>query len=208
MSSNEEETIMDDEQMSSDATDDSSQSSFFENEISGFQFDPRLTQEEKQKREQEQITLQELILSRSKPVGDWCKCKLCFAHLNPIENVCCHDDQSSKEHLNDSVTCITMHEGFHATAMNEHVLNMSRGNFLQVVFEPEKIAKLQSNAPDSYRHLSYVNFRSWVSYGRKLGKGNRVVTPSCVVKKIRDKWPEPSGDYTGFRPSQNMIDDF
>lgn len=195
--------------LSDDSEESCSDSSTFDaiNQVTGYKYDPRMTQDEKNKREALEKDQQALIESRSKPVDQWCKCDNCFALLNPVENVCCHDDESCNERLNENVTCITMHDGFQATAMNEHVLSMSRGNLLQLVVDPEKRAKLRSNAPDSHRHLSYVNFRSWVSYGRRLGKGNRVVTPACVVRKIREQWPEPSGDYTGFRPSQNMIED-
>lgn len=35
--------------------------------------------------------------------------------------------------------------------------------------------------------------------GEKLGKGRRVVIPSCVVKDIRDSFPENNNDYTGFQ---------
>ncbi|KAF0758741.1 P2X purinoceptor 7-like [Aphis craccivora] len=32
-----------------------------------------------------------------------------------------------------------------------------------------------------------------------IGKGNRVVIPSCVVKKIRERYPEENGLYVGFQ---------
>ena len=35
--------------------------------------------------------------------------------------------------------------------------------------------------------------------GEKLGKGKRVVIPSCVVKSVREKFPEANEDYTGFK---------
>jgi hypothetical protein len=32
-----------------------------------------------------------------------------------------------------------------------------------------------------------------------MGKGNRMVVPACVVKLVREKWPEESGEYTGHK---------
>jgi hypothetical protein len=200
-----------DEQMMSDGSVDEennlSSVSRATEEIRGFQFDPVLSKENKLKREEARKIRLELIEARSKPVDQWCKCTCCAPLLDPIENVCCHDDDSSKSWLDETVTCITNHEGFKVTVLNEHSLNMTRGHLMQIIKDPSKISKFKSDAPDTYRHLSYINFRSWVSYGRKLGFGNRVVTPACVVREIRERWPEPSGRYTGFRPSQNMIDD-
>jgi hypothetical protein len=34
-----------------------------------------------------------------------------------------------------------------------------------------------------------------------LGKGNRIQIPSCVLDRIRVKWPESDGNYMGYRSS-------
>lgn len=47
------------------------------------------------------------------------------------------------------------------------------------------------------RLQAYRQFIYW-SYGR-LGRKNRRVVPSCVVKRIRDAYPEANGQYTGFK---------
>ena len=46
------------------------------------------------------------------------------------------------------------------------------------------------------RKALYKTF-TYLKFGH-LGRGNRIPIPPCVVRKIREMYPEPSGSYTGF----------
>lgn len=38
-----------------------------------------------------------------------------------------------------------------------------------------------------------------------LGKGNRKPHPACIEKGVRAVFPDPDGQYVGFRPAANMV---
>ena len=48
------------------------------------------------------------------------------------------------------------------------------------------------------RHLAYKTFVSLVMCGQPLGKWRRAALPSCVVKRIREAFPDIHGQYVGF----------
>jgi hypothetical protein len=43
--------------------------------------------------------------------------------------------------------------------------------------------------------------------GEKLGKGNRIVIPACVVNKIRNRFPSTDNEYCGFKASIESLQD-
>lgn len=176
--------------------------------VVGYQFAPQMTPERKQQKQAEREERERTIAQRSQPVHVWCSCQNCQATGNPIEHECCKsDDYASPWIVKAGINCITQHEGFLATALNDHVLQLVKIHLLYLVKNLEKRARLRSNDNATKRHLAYINFRAWVCEGKKLGKGNRVVTPACVLRQIRAKWPEESGIYTGFHAVENTIAD-
>ena len=57
------------------------------------------------------------------------------------------------------------------------------------------------------RLTAYRQCVCWMLRGKKLGKGKRVIFPSCVVDAVGRKFPEPSGDYTGVKSALESITD-
>ncbi|KAE9524465.1 hypothetical protein AGLY_015186 [Aphis glycines] len=50
-----------------------------------------------------------------------------------------------------------------------------------------------------WRYICYKQFTYWINSWNSIGKGNRIVIPSCVVNKIRQKYPEQDGCYVGYK---------
>lgn len=72
-----------------------------------------------------------------------------------------------------------------------NLIMMMRREYLAVPFERDN---------RSMRHGAYTAF-ILRNHGR-LGMGQRRVIPSCVVWRIRDRYPEATGQYTGFMPAR------
>ena len=59
--------------------------------------------------------------------------------------------------------------------------------------------------PNVARHRLYATYVRAV-HG-VLGRGNRVVVPSCVKDLIREMFPDPQEEYMGHMPSELIEDD-
>lgn len=70
---------------------------------------------------------------------------------------------------------------------------------IQQVFRNDVFVQEASSLEDtnkSMRHAAYRQYILWL-YGR-LERDDRRTGPACCVKIIREKFPSPSGQYTGF----------
>ena len=118
------------------------------------------------------------------PIGagipNWCVCNICIDMGNEEENKCC-----------GKRSCVTSYEMFRNVVMDREVLTLAiraRCDFRAEDAEYEM---------SSYRKAAYRQYILW-KYG-KLGRGNRRVCPSCVVRLVRQAYPAPDAAYMGFR---------
>jgi hypothetical protein len=197
-----------DEDKSSAEVDSDDEEEVVLSNLQAYQFDPIMTPERRSEKEEEKKRKEAELAKRSQPLHVWCTCENCTIMPSTIENICCSEDIYVQDMLSETdLKCISAHEGFQPTVLNVHVLNMTRQRLKGLVKDPEKLQKLKSDNNDTYRFLAYSNFRHWVCGESKMGKGNRVVTPACVVKQIRDTWPSIDGQYTGFHSRHNALED-
>ncbi|XP_069139074.1 P2X purinoceptor 7-like [Argopecten irradians] len=117
---------------------------------------------------------------------DWCSCGNCRQMPTLVERVCCNHQPQN---------CITILPYFDVLVMDDAVLALARLYREDVFALPGDVDLNRAN-----RHTAYRQYVLW-QFGR-LGAGIRKVVPSCAVWKIRDKFPNAFGQYTGFKPSR------
>lgn len=140
------------------------------------------------------------LVGRSGKVN-WCKCNNCVSMATDMESVCCVEDDDVKS-VSGDYECIVNHPTFEHHILSQDGLQILRQVILQnsnKSFKKRELRKTMTNK--NWRYLAYRQFVYWINSWKNLGKGYRVVIPSCAVKKIRESYPEQSGVYVGFFPS-------
>lgn len=118
----------------------------------------------------------------------WCKCSHCIQNINIAEKICCKNPQMLFE---EEFDCITKTTSFANVCLDKNVLKAAMGAWRE--FRDETRSPENKN----YRFISYKQY-IWWSYGY-LGKNKRKPLPNCVITKIRDIYPEQSGNYVQYK---------
>lgn len=117
--------------------------------------------------------------SGSAPLVEWCACGWCRPKPQAIANKCCHQR-----------TCITTAR-FGKLHLDPDVLELCIRNMGDIRNDRE------DNSTREFRKASYRQF-ILAKHGH-LGRGKRRVCPSCVVLKIRARFPSVTGVCMGYR---------
>ncbi|XP_068122633.1 P2X purinoceptor 7-like isoform X2 [Hyperolius riggenbachi] len=122
---------------------------------------------------------------------DWCKCGNCMQMPTLRESQCCNQIEAICQKFKEDITCVTQIPYFSNTFVNTEAVE----NFFR--FHPNV-----TEHPDErlynrkLRQTAYRAFTVWL-YGY-LGKRRKRAIPSCVVKRIRETFPDPEHLYKGF----------
>ena len=137
-------------------------------------------------------------------VTQWCKCNSCTNMDSHRERVCCREVQQSIDRLCEAVThynhvmpfdCITQHPGFQLNCLRWEVLDNA---WLAYKQQYGVQAYEHESAHKRYRHIAYRQLARFL-FGI-VGRENRYALPSCAVKLIRQTFPSPNEEYTGYHP--------
>ena len=125
--------------------------------------------------------------SPSPEIPSWCKCGRCLQMPTPLEQRCCRSSPG---------VCIT-----HSAAGDINAVVLDQRVLLVCIIDRNEVFILNDdpNAHNCLRHMAYRRYILWKYH--RLGANNRRVIPSCVVKKIRQRYPSPDGIYTGYTPT-------
>lgn len=128
---------------------------------------------------------------------DWCECDSCQIETREIDCLCCREEAALNEKFDEGdFQCIIESPRFSKMCLDEDIL----GNVLTGLHETrgDHLEEVPSNR--SLRYAAYRQFSWWVF--KRLGKNNRRVLPSCVLWKIRSKFPDPEGKYTKYKEGE------
>ena len=114
------------------------------------------------------------------PMPPWCICGLCRPMPTEVEEKCCRRR-----------TCITLHRSFTNVVLDREVLTV--GIHQRADYRADPI----DYGHNSYRKAAYRDYILWND--GHLGYRNRRVVPSCVTWAIRNQYPDPRGQYMGFK---------
>nr|XP_037270088.1 uncharacterized protein LOC119161622 [Rhipicephalus microplus] len=103
---------------------------------------------------------------------------------NELESVCCREVSEVAAHVPEGAKCITSHPSFEPVCLNIYALQQlpKVKNLVFIYVKTNKALHVQQ-----YRYTAYRQFVRWIWVW--LGRRNRKVLPSCVVKEIRNAFP-------------------
>nr|XP_019922745.2 P2X purinoceptor 7 [Crassostrea gigas] len=118
----------------------------------------------------------------------WCSCGVCHIIDDPRMNICCRQSP-----------CITSKPEFRNLCLRHDVLEVA--NILNWSYRTNQDPSFSMS---TFRNQAYRNFILW-QHGR-LGAGRRIPVPACVCRTVRQRFPEPNGQYTGYHSAHSDSD--
>ena len=127
---------------------------------------------------------------------EWCSCSNCSIMESELESYCCTESSLIVETVigQTGKTCVTYVEMFQKAIEDEEMLKLQANGLVDIKRHEDGTIR-----QDSLRFTAYSTFLQICNL-RFCGKGVRYVLPSCVVRRIRELFPSPDGQYRDFMP--------
>uniref|UniRef100_A0A8C4EY35 P2X purinoceptor n=1 Tax=Dicentrarchus labrax TaxID=13489 RepID=A0A8C4EY35_DICLA len=114
----------------------------------------------------------------------WCKCDCCTPSSLPQEELCCRRSDG---------TCITSSPLFEQLVLCRSLLEA------YLLYRDPLSSPAQRGRTTALRHCAYRQYISW-RFGVPPNDTHPAI-PSCCVWRIREEYPSPDGQYSGFSPT-------
>ncbi|KAK2838107.1 hypothetical protein Q5P01_015319 [Channa striata] len=117
----------------------------------------------------------------------WCKCGRCSPSSLPQEELCCRRSDGA---------CLTSSPLFGQLVLCRSLLEAV------LLYQDPLSPPADRGQTAALRHCAYRQYISW-----RFGvppKESHPVIPSCCVSRIREEYPSPDGQYSGFTPVRMM----
>ena len=112
----------------------------------------------------------------------WCTCNKCTIMPMEVENVCC------KGSGQDQTVCRTDDDAFKT--------------FYRNLWSQNTTERSEKRRECYEKTVGFFNEQKW--YPFECGKQHAPL-PSCVLRRIRQKYPDPTNSYTGFPPKDELL---
>ena len=156
--------------------------------IQPYSFEPEYTEDELRERKTVRENRQPQIgIDVGDDNTDWCFCSKCVNDSSITELVCCLSPKISSDENFENKVCITETDTFKTICLNKNVLEVALESWNDLRGDNKNYKN------NNYRFISYRQYILW-SHGH-MGKRNRVPLPVCVLKRIREVFPDPENCY-------------
>ncbi|XP_026200153.1 P2X purinoceptor 7 isoform X1 [Anabas testudineus] len=113
----------------------------------------------------------------------WCKCGCCSPSSLPWEELCCRQSDG---------VCITSSPLFEQLMLRRSLLEAV------LLYQDPLSPPADRGQTSDLRHCAYRQYISW-RFGVPPTDTHPVI-PSCCIWRVREKFPSPDGQYSGFTP--------
>ncbi|OCT81147.1 hypothetical protein XELAEV_18027960mg [Xenopus laevis] len=126
---------------------------------------------------------------------------MCMPMTTASKGLCCYEVPIIHSKIPVEGFCITDNKEYRFECVNRDRANW---NYLMSKFCITKFPPL-AKCQGAYRlpKINYCAFIVWIY--TFLGLHNHRVIPACVVRDIREKFPDPKGKYTGFLKARDYF---
>ncbi|XP_029016839.1 P2X purinoceptor 7 isoform X2 [Betta splendens] len=117
----------------------------------------------------------------------WCRCGRCSPCVLPQEELCCRRSAGA---------CLTSSAPFEQLVLRRSLLAAV------LLYQDPLSSPAGPGQAAALRHCAYRQYVSW-----RVGlppKDAHPVVPSCCVRRIRERYPSPDGQYSGFMPVRTV----
>ncbi|KAM9360252.1 P2X purinoceptor 7 [Symphorus nematophorus] len=115
----------------------------------------------------------------------WCKCDCCPPSSVPQEELCCRQSDGA---------CITSSPLFEQLVLRRSLLEAV------LLYRDPLSSPPDQGQTAALRHCAYRQYISW-RFGVTPNDTHPTI-PSCCVWRVREEYPSPDGQYSGFRPAR------
>lgn len=161
----------------------------FDGGIKPFSFEPEYTPDEivERRERKNRLANNKKAMNEGNSSIDWCYCSICAYDESIYEDVCCRNPKILPNEKFAGHICITNTSSFSSICLNKDVLEVALEGWNDMRGDNKEYKN------ENYRFIAYRQF-IWWCHGH-MGKKNRTPLPNCVLRKIREIFPDPNNFY-------------